>query len=66
MPAASVWMPMGRPVLGSMIPPDVEYYRRVKELFADLYTRYNLEPAKTSGLNVCIERDIWNYAHDTI
>jgi hypothetical protein len=65
MPTASVWMPMGRPVLGSMTPPDVEYYRRVKELFADLYTRYNLEPPKTNGLNVCIERDIWNYAHSS-
>ncbi|MDR1089376.1 MAG: hypothetical protein LBL23_08950 [Coriobacteriales bacterium] len=62
MPSASVWMPMGRPVQGSMKPPEVDYYRRMKELFAELYTRYDLEPANSTGLNVCVERDIWNYA----
>jgi len=63
MPAASVWMPMGRPVQGSMKAPEVDYYRRVKELFAELYLKYGLEPAGGQGLNVCIERDIWNYMH---
>ncbi|MDR0514200.1 MAG: hypothetical protein LBG81_03440 [Coriobacteriaceae bacterium] len=62
LPTASVWMPMGRPVLGSMAPPGLDYYRRVKEHFAELYTRYRLEPPVSRGLNVCIERDIWNYA----
>ena len=62
MPTASVWMPMGRPVQGSMKPPDVDYYRRVKELFAELYVKYKLEPTKCCGLNVCIECDIWAYA----
>lgn len=63
-PTASVWMPMGRPVRGTMKAPDIEYYRRVKELFAELYSRYSLEPAACSGLNVCVERDIWNYAQN--
>ena len=62
MPTASVWMPMGRPVQGSMKPPDVNYYRRVKELFAELYVKYKLEPTKCCGLNVCIECEIWEYA----
>lgn len=62
LPTASVWMPMGKPVMGSMKAPDIEYYRKVKELFAEIYCKYNLEPAKCSGLNVCIERDIWNYS----
>jgi hypothetical protein len=62
-PTASVWMPMGRPVQGSMKAPDIDYYRRVKELFAELYVRYGVEPTVSRGLNVCIERDIWNYAH---
>lgn len=62
MPTASVWMPMGRPVMGSARPPEADYFRRVKELFAELYTRFGLEPPKGRGLNVCIERDIWNYA----
>jgi hypothetical protein len=62
LPTASVWMPMGRPVQGSMKAPDVDYYRRVKELFAELYTKHKLELPESRGLNVCIERDIWNYA----
>ena len=62
LPAASVWMPMGRPVRGSMKAPDVDYYKRVKDFFAELYVKYELEPTASRGLNVCIERDIWNYA----
>jgi len=64
MPAASVWMPMGKPVCGSMTAPDVDYYKRVKDLFAELYKKYDLEPPKSHGLNVCIERDIWNYTEE--
>jgi len=64
MPTASVWMPMGRPVMGSMRAPSVDYYRRVKELFAELYTKYKLEPTKSKGVNVCIEREIWKYANE--
>ncbi|MDR0519062.1 MAG: hypothetical protein LBG82_03300 [Clostridiales Family XIII bacterium] len=62
LPTASVWMPMGRPVLGSMTPPGVDYYRRTKELFAELYTKHRLTPPETRGLNVCIESDILRYA----
>ena len=62
MPAASVWMPMGRPVLNTMKAPGLDYYKRVKDLFAELYQKYGLEPAASCGLNVCIERDIWNYS----
>lgn len=62
LPAASIWMPMGRPVMGTMQAPDLDYYRRVKELFAELYEKYDLEPAPCQGLNVCMERDIWRYA----
>lgn len=60
-PTASIWMPMGRPVMGSMKASDIDYYRRVKELFAGLYMRYKLEPADCCGLNVCMERDIYRY-----
>ena len=62
MPTASVWIPMGRPVQGSMKAPDIDYYRRVKEHFANLYSKYHFEPTKSRGVNVCIEREIWNYA----
>jgi hypothetical protein len=58
-PAASVWMPMGRPVRGAMKPPDVDYYRRIIDFFGEIYEKYSLEPAGACGLNVCMERDIW-------
>jgi hypothetical protein len=61
-PSASVWMPMGRPVAGSMKAPGLEEYRRVIGLFAELYTRYGLSPAGFRGLNVCIEADIKRFA----
>jgi hypothetical protein len=57
-PSASVWMPMGRPVMDSMAAPDLDYFRRVKDMLADLYSRYALSPAGGCGLNVCIEKDI--------
>jgi hypothetical protein len=60
-PSASVWMPMGRPVMGSTATPDVTYFRRVKNMLAGLYVRYGLSPAGGCGLNVCIERDIFRY-----
>lgn len=62
LPTASVWMPMGRPVRGSMRAPDADYYARVVELFGELYTRFGLEPSGACGLNVCVERDIWRAA----
>lgn len=61
-PSASVWMPFGKPVNGSMRPPELEYYRRVKEMLAQLYVKYALEPAGGCGLNVCVERDICRWA----
>ncbi len=61
-PSASVWMPFGKPVMGSMKPPNLSYYRQVKELFGELYIKYGLEPAGGCGLNVCVERDIYRWA----
>ena len=61
-PSASVWMPFGKPVRGSLKPPDLDYFREVKEMLAELYVRYSLYPAGNCGLNVCIEKDIRNWA----
>lgn len=61
-PSASVWMPFGKPVMGSMKTPDLDYYRAVKEMLAELYIKYDLRPAGGCGLNVCIERDIRKWA----
>jgi biotin synthase-related radical SAM superfamily protein len=58
-PSASVWMPFGKPVNGSMKPAGLDYFRRTKEMLGELYLRYGLEPAGCCGLNVCVERDIW-------
>lgn len=65
-PSASIWMPFGKPVNGSMKTPDVEYFRAVKEIFGDLYSKYNLSPAGGCGLNVCIERDIKKWTEEKI
>jgi hypothetical protein len=62
LPMPSVWIPIGRPVQGKIKAPGLDYYRRVKELFAVLYTKYKLEPPKSKGLNACVGRDIWRYA----
>ena len=61
-PSASVWMPFGKPVNGSMKPASLDYFRRTKDMLAELYLKYGLEPAGCCGLNVCIERDIWRSA----
>ena len=61
-PSASVWMPFGKPVNGSMKPASLDYFRRTKEMLAELYLKYDLEPAGCCGLNVCVERDIWRQA----
>ena len=58
-PSASVWMPFGKPVNGSMKPASLEYFRKTKDMLAELYVKYSLEPAGCCGLNVCVERDIW-------
>ncbi|GHU78460.1 hypothetical protein FACS1894145_0430 [Bacteroidia bacterium] len=61
-PSASVWMPFGRPVMGSMAAPGLDYFRRVKEMLAELYNKYELIPPGGCGLNVCIEKDIYTYS----
>ena len=61
-PVASVWMPFGKPVMGSMKAPDLDFYRAVKEMLAELYIKNDLEPAGGCGLNVCVDRDIWRWA----
>jgi hypothetical protein len=58
-PIASVWIPFGRPVRGSMQAPGLDYYRRIREGFAGLYKKFKLEPPGGTGLNVCMCRDIY-------
>lgn len=58
-PIASVWIPFGRPVLGSMKTPDLDYYRTFKREFARIYRQYGVVPPGGKGLNVCVCRDIY-------
>ena len=57
-PLFSVWLPHYRPVRGSTTPPALDYYRRARQGFADLFAKYQLEPPGASGLNVCLCRDL--------
>ena len=57
-PLFSLWLPHFRPVRGSTTPPSLDYYRRARQGFADLFSRYKLEPPGASGLNVCMCRDL--------
>ncbi len=58
-PIASVWIPFGRPVLGTSRAPGLDFYRRVKEGLASIYERYGIVPPGSLGLNACICRDTW-------
>jgi hypothetical protein len=58
-PIASVWIPFGRPVMGSMQAPPLSYYRTVINGLSQIYRKYRLEPPGGTGLNVCMCRDIY-------
>ncbi len=58
-PGGSVWVPMGTQVGGKMTPPDIDFYRRCKELFYEVYRdNPDLVPA-CSMANGDIEPDIY-------
>jgi hypothetical protein len=57
-PLFSIWLPHHRPVRGSTAAPALDYYRRARQGFVELFARYDLEPPGASGLNVCMCRDL--------
>jgi hypothetical protein len=59
-PIASVWIPFGRPVLGSMKAKEAAYYQAVEKEMARAYQKYGIVPPGKQGLNVCFCRDIYN------
>ena len=61
-PGGSVWVPMGTAVNGKLVPPDIDYYKRCKELFFDIYQTYGFVPA-CSMANGDIEPDIYRLIH---
>jgi pyruvate-formate lyase-activating enzyme len=64
-PLFSIWMPHGRPVLGSTTPPGLDYYRRARAGFLELFRKYRLCPPGASGLNVCMCRDLYRLLEAT-
>jgi hypothetical protein len=52
-------MPFGRPVLGSMKAPGLDYFRKVKVEMARIYKENGIIPPGGKGLNVCMCRDIY-------
>jgi hypothetical protein len=66
-PLLSVWMPGVDPILGMKHPPEIEYYRRVREAFAEIYSRYQLvPPGVTAGAHVSMCRDVFNHMDDLL
>lgn len=59
-PLFSIWMPRQRPVPGSTTAPGLDYYRRARRGFLELFQKYGLKPPGASGLNVCMCRDLAN------
>lgn len=64
-PLFSIWMPHGRPVLGSTAPPGLDYYRRARRGFLELFEKHKLIPPGASGLNVCMCRDLARHCEGT-
>ena len=60
-PLFSIWLPHFRPVRGATTPPGLDYYRRARAGFVELFAKYKLKPPGASGLNVCMCRDLSNH-----
>jgi len=63
---ASLWIPFGRPVMGSAKAPGLEYYQRVKRGLAEIYAEYGISPPGGAGFNVCICRDICRHKDELV
>jgi hypothetical protein len=66
-PLLSVWMPGVDPILGLDRPPEIEYYRRARQVFAQVYARYHLTPpGVTAGAHVSMCRDVYDHLEDLL
>ncbi len=63
---ASLWIPFGRPVMGSAKAPGLEYYQRVKQGLAEIYEKYGIVPPGGAGFNVDIDKDIWQHREEVL
>jgi hypothetical protein len=60
-PLFSVWLPHGQPVCGKAEPPGLDYYRKARQTFLEIFDKYQLEPPGGAGLHVCMCRDLWQH-----
>ena len=62
----SLWIPFGRPVMGSAKAPGLDYYRKMKVGLADVYERNGIVPPGGAGFNTDIDKDIWNHRKELL
>jgi hypothetical protein len=62
-PVASILQQSSLKINDRVVAPDLDYYKRVKELFLDLYSRYDIIPAEAVGENGCVEIEFYNEVH---
>lgn len=65
-PLASLWIPFGKPVMGTQKTPDLNYYRKIKQGLAVIYEKYGIVPPGDTALNSHIDRDVWRHKEELI
>jgi hypothetical protein len=63
---ASLWIPFGRPVMGNVKAPGLEYYRKMKFGLAEIYSKHGILPPGGAGFNVDIDKDIWLHRNELL
>jgi hypothetical protein len=63
---ASLWVPFGRPVMGNVKAPALEYYCRVKVGLAEIYEKHGIVPPGGAGFNTDIDKDIWYHRSELL
>jgi hypothetical protein len=66
-PLLSVWLPGTNSVNGLSQPPGLDYYRQVRQGFAEIFQRYCLvPPGVKAGAHVCMCRDVYDHIHELV
>ncbi len=66
-PLMSLWLPGPRTVNGLDQAPGLDYYRRARQGFAEIFSKYCLvPPGVTAGAHVCMCRDIYDHLDDIV
>ena len=62
-PVLSILSQGGLAINNNELPPDLDYYQRLKEFYLELYARYDIMPAERVGENGCVEIEFYNEVH---